>query len=155
MAANSVRIDVLGVQGPTEVVAWSTATVGGIPLQDWCKTQRPINVVDLKEECFLRSQSIFRAKGSTPFGVGSVIRGICESIVLDQRDIQPVSHFQPDHGCCFSLPAVLGRKGIISTVVIPLNANETSELAESVADVRTLLDRIKQDDEARAGIGYV
>ncbi|EXK25368.1 L-lactate dehydrogenase, partial [Fusarium oxysporum f. sp. melonis 26406] len=112
IAANSIDIHVLGVHGNSQVVAWSAATVAGVPIN----TSIPPNILDrveLADECKHWSQSIIRAKGSTPFGLGSIVSSLCASIFLDKRNVRPVSHFQPDFGCYFSLPAVIGKKGVM------------------------------------------
>jgi len=36
----------------------------------------------------------------------------------------PVSHFQEQYGCYLSMPAVIGRKGILSLVLLSLNDKE-------------------------------
>lgn len=101
------------------------------------------NHASLAEECKQISESIFFAKGSTPFGIGSVVASICTSILLDKGDVQPISHFQPEHGCCFSLPAVLGRKGIMRTVQLPLSSDERAQITRSAGRLRETMERIK------------
>jgi L-lactate dehydrogenase len=108
----------------------------------------PPNVLDraeLADECKQRSQSIIRAKGATPFGLGSIVSSMCSSILLDKRNVRPVSHFQPDFGCCFSLPAVLGRKGVMSTIQIPLDRDEEAYIVESAKELSGTIDWIPQN----------
>ena len=134
----------LGVHGNSQVVAWSAATVAGVPIN----TSIPPNILDrveLADECKHWSQSIIRAKGSTPFGLGSIVSSLCASIFLDKRNVRPVSHFQPDFGCCFSLPAVLGRKGVMSTIQIPLDRDEEAYIVESAKELRGTIDWIPQN----------
>jgi len=78
-----------------------------------------------------RAESIFYAKGATLFGIGSVVANICASVRFDRRDVQPISHFQPEFGCCFSLPVVLGSKGIMKTIKMPLETDENAAIARS------------------------
>ncbi|KAK8142569.1 hypothetical protein G3M48_008550 [Beauveria asiatica] len=68
VAANSIHINALGVQGPGEVVTWSTATIGGVPIKDWCQSNGTIQYTSLEREFLSRSQSILNTKGSAPFG---------------------------------------------------------------------------------------
>ncbi|KAH6645636.1 lactate dehydrogenase/glycoside hydrolase [Truncatella angustata] len=146
VAANSIDVYVLGVHGDSQVVAWSTATIGGVPIDKSHLPKDLINRVQLADECKYRSQSIIRAKGATPFGIGSIVSSICSSILLDKRNVRPISHFQPEFGCCFSLPVVLGRKGIISTIQMPLDSDEEAEIAESARTVRSLMDRVRENE---------
>jgi L-lactate dehydrogenase len=126
------------------VVAWSTATIGGASIDK----SLPVNAVnhsELADECKHRSQSIIRAKGATPFGIGSIVSSICSSVLFDKRDVRPISHFQPEFRCCFSLPVILGRKGIVRTIQIPLNNSEQVRIAESAKTLGTTIDRIKSE----------
>lgn len=71
---------------------------------------------------------------------------ICTSILFDKRDIRPVSHFQPDLGCCLSLPAVLGKEGVMETVLLPLNAEEKAQLVESGTIVREAVQGLNEEN---------
>jgi L-lactate dehydrogenase len=122
---------VLGVNGDSQVAAWSSAAVGGIPIDKFLLAENDINQKELEEECKHESQSIIRIKGASPLGMGSAMSEICASILMDKRDIFPISHFQQEFGCCFSMPAVLGRNGIIRTAQVPLNKTEATRVAES------------------------
>ncbi|PYH95694.1 L-lactate/malate dehydrogenase [Aspergillus ellipticus CBS 707.79] len=140
---NAVDLFVIGVHGHSQVPAWSTATIAGKPIQDTLVAQHP--KVLLADECKRRSEGIFRAKGSTECGVAAVICRLCESILRDERIVKPVSHFQPDYLCCFSLPAVLGREGVLRTVTLPLDEAETEEVDKSAKGLRQAMEQIKED----------
>ncbi|KAM0083432.1 hypothetical protein ACKRZS_004357 [Fusarium odoratissimum] len=142
--ANSIDIHVLGVHGNPQVVAWSAATVAGVPIN----TSIPPNIfdrVELADECKDWSQSIIRAKGSTPFGLGSIVSSLCASIFLDKRNVRPVSHFQPDFGCYFSLPAVIGKKGVMSTIQMTLDSDEEAHIAKSAKELSETIDWIHRN----------
>ena len=132
------------MHGDSQVVAWSTATIGGVPID---KSLPPsiLNRAELVNECKHRSQSIIQAKGTTPLGIGSIVSSICSSILFDKRNVRPVSYFQPEFGCCFSMPVILGRKGIIRTIEMPLNSAEKANIAESAKTLRGTIDRINGD----------
>lgn len=141
MAVNSIQLSVLGVHGDSQVVAWSSATINGIPLH---KVVPPDSFEhgQLAAECKERAESIFYAKGATPFGVGSVVASICASISLDRGDVQPISHFQPEFGCSFSLPVVIGRQGIVRTIKIPLETDEDAAIARSAKRLKSLMEKL-------------
>ncbi|KAM5352967.1 hypothetical protein ACJ41O_005689 [Fusarium nematophilum] len=139
VAADTIDISVLGVHGDAQVIAWSTATVGGMPM-DKSAAASVLKRDELADECKNRSQSIVRAKGATPFGLGSIVSSICSSVLLDKGDVRPVSHYQPELDCCFSLPAVIGRQGVISTVRRPLDSEEESKIARSAAELKGTLE---------------
>ncbi|KAJ5674722.1 uncharacterized protein N7477_004656 [Penicillium maclennaniae] len=144
VAANSIDLYVVGVHGDSQVVPWSDAIIGGVPIQKLI----PLNTLDYDKligECKSRTQKIIHAKGTTPFGIGSVISNIASSILSDKRNICPISHFQPEWGCCFSLPVVLGRAGIIKTMQMPMNSGERAALEESVKALKGTMEKIHED----------
>jgi L-lactate dehydrogenase len=133
---------VLGAHGDSQVPAWSSATINGIPAY----TVLPPDSFrhdELAQEFKKRAESIFYAKGATSFGIGSVVASICASILSDSGDVRPISHFQPDFGCCFSLPVILGRNGIVKTIKVPHEAGEDAAIAKSAETLRGALGRIK------------
>ncbi|SPQ25665.1 b346e62d-5ce0-4d94-bc72-52f0bde53733 [Thermothielavioides terrestris] len=142
VSSSSIQLSVIGVHGDTQVAAWSSATINGVPIDQFLPPEQ-CNHADLANECKHISEDIFRAKGATPFGIGSVVASICTSILLDKGDVQPISHFQSEHRCCFSLPVVLGRKGIMRTVQLPLSSDEKAHLARSAERLKETLERIK------------
>ncbi|KAL5344864.1 hypothetical protein ACLOAV_010261 [Pseudogymnoascus australis] len=144
VAANSIDLYVLGVHGDSQVVAWSTATIGGVPI-DKSLLPNTFNRAELANECKHRSQSIIQAKGATPFGIGSIVSSICSSILLDKRNVRPISHFQLEFSCCFSLPVVLGRKGIMRTIQMPLNSDENADIAKSAKTLRSIIEQVNED----------
>ena len=103
------------------------------------------NQGELADECKHRSRNIVQAKGATPFGIGSTVASLCSSVLLDKRDVRPISHFNPEFRCCFSLPAILGKKGVVQTIQPPLNNSEQARIAESAKLLETMIDRIKSE----------
>ncbi|KAM0111948.1 hypothetical protein ACP6JB_002299 [Aspergillus fumigatus] len=133
VAADAIDIYVLGVQGLDEIVAWSTASVHGLPLA----SAVPGNTFEI-------SQAIIKAKGAMPLGIGAIISMICLSILGDQRHVLPISHFQEEFGCCFSLPVVLGRKGILRTISMPVNGEEWDGIVKSAAALNETIEHVNE-----------
>ncbi|SPO01805.1 related to lactate dehydrogenase [Cephalotrichum gorgonifer] len=145
VAPNSIDAYVLGVRGDSQVVAWSSATIGGVPIDKSLPTKGPLDRKALADECRDQPQKTIRAKGSTPFGIGYVVSNICSSILLDKRNVRLIGHFQPEFRCCFSLPAVIGRKGALATIQIPLDDEEKAEVALSANELRRTLESVHED----------
>lgn len=125
----------LGEHGESQFVAWSIASVGGIPLDQACPRDA-FNRSELAAQCRHEVQRAVDAKGVMAYGIGSVVSSICSSILFDKLEVYPLSHFQPELGCFLSLPAVLGRKGIVKTIPLKLNDEEQAKLAECAAVLR-------------------
>lgn len=121
----------VGVHGESQVVAWSAATIAGVPI-DKLHALSPSDCGRLSDECESKSKFMYQTKGSTPFGIGSVVCAICTSILSDKRDVHQISHFQSECACCFSTPVILGRSGIMKEMQMRLSSDERAALENSV-----------------------
>ncbi|KAK3986592.1 lactate/ malate dehydrogenase [Cladorrhinum sp. PSN332] len=142
VAADSIHLSILGMHGDSQVVAWSTATINGVPIDKFFPHDTSKHA-DLESECKRRSESIICAKGATPFGLGSIVSNICSSVLCDKRDVRPISHFQSEFNCCFTLPAILGREGIMKTIEITLDSDEKASISRSAKRLRDTVERIQ------------
>ncbi len=86
-----------------------------------------------------KAYEIIETKGFTSYGVAAVVSSICESIIFDERQVHALSHWQEDLQCCLSLPAVLGRAGVLSTIPIPLSDEERVLMKESAKKMRQVI----------------
>ncbi|KAF1810143.1 lactate dehydrogenase [Eremomyces bilateralis CBS 781.70] len=140
--ANSIGIYVLGVQGETQFIAWSAATFGGVPI-DKALPIDTIDRIELADQCKHVARTIIQAKGTISFGIGAIVASICSSILNDKRDVRPLTTFQPDLGCCVSLPVVLGRKGAIRTIPVELNEEEKKTLEETAKALKVEIEQVR------------
>jgi L-lactate dehydrogenase len=85
---------------------------------------------ELADEVKLEGERIIHAKGKIAFGIGAVVFEICSSILCDRRNVCPISHFQPELGCCLSFPVVPRKKGVLETKSPVLDSGEKALLAE-------------------------
>ena len=122
-------------------MAWSAATIGGMPIGK-CISPKVLKREELERESTERSLGVARARGTFPMGIGSVVASLCSSILLDKRTIRPVSHWEPDTGCCFSTPVIIGRNGVVGTMLFPLSEAEEFEVRQAVEELKTTVDRV-------------
>jgi L-lactate dehydrogenase len=119
-------------------VAWSAAHVSGIPLSSLL----PLSDKEKDEIASAtkrKAYEIIKAKGFTSYGIGAATSTICEAIIFDQRHIFPLSHWHDELQCCLSLPAVIGRSGIVKTVSLPLSDNERELIVTSAKGMREII----------------
>src|SRR5262245_27986092 len=108
--ATQVNAVILGEHGDSMVPIWSSATVSGLPLEQWpgfnANVQR-----EVFEDTKTAGAQVIKLKGGSGFAVGLSIREVVESILLDSRRVLPVSTLQ--HGLygvrdvCLSVPTVI------------------------------------------------
>jgi L-lactate dehydrogenase len=141
---------VIGEHGDSEVLTWSLATVGAMGLEDFCK-QRSITyneVLKRRVDDGVRNAaySIIEGKGATYYGIGSAIAKIVDVILHDQRSILTVSTMTSLAGgvndVSISLPNIVGGNGILETLPLPLNAEESAELKRSAEILKAEIDKI-------------
>jgi L-lactate dehydrogenase len=128
---------VLGEHGDSEVFPWSLVTVGGVPLEEFCRQWDICTDEDVKNDIEGRvrgaAYSIIEGKGSTSFGIGSAMTRIVEVILRDQRALLTVCTPTPDvagvKNVTVSLPHLVGGQGILDTILLPLSLSPSEEKA--------------------------
>jgi len=139
---------VLGEHGDSEVLAWSTTTVGTIPLDRFCE-MRGFSLDDAKrariDEAVRRAAyHIIDGKGATFYGVGSALARITSNILWDRRAIMTVCTPRPEvagvKDVTVSLPSLVGGQGIGDAFPQPLNADEEEALRASASVIRQAID---------------
>lgn len=140
------RALILGEHGDSMVPIWSSATVGGLPLDKY-----PGWNSVLAEQIFTRTKGsgaeCLSKKGGAGFAVGIAIRDVIHAIALDQNRILPVSTVQD--GACYgirdvaiSIPTVVGRTGAVQRVEIDLWPKELQGLRASAVAIKPTLDTV-------------
>ena len=139
------RALILGEHGDSMVPIWSSATVGGLPLEKF-----PAWNHATENQIFTRTKGsgaeVISKKGGAGFAVGIAIRDVIESIVLDQCRILPVSSVQS--GCygirdvALSVPTVVGRSGVGDRYELELWPKELQGLRASASALRPTQDAV-------------
>jgi len=139
------RALILGEHGDSMVPIWSSATVGGLPLEKFSNWSHAT-----ANQIFTRTKGsgaeVISKKGGAGFAVGIAIRDVIESIVLDQRRILPVSSVQA--GCygirdvALSVPTVVGRSGVLDRLELELWPKELQGLRASAGALRPTQDAV-------------
>jgi L-lactate dehydrogenase len=144
---SSIHASVVGEHGDTQLVTWSTITIGGVPLAKALPTPS-INIDEdaVAAETRDKASKIIKAKGATAYGIGSITASLCKSILFDEHRVRPVSHWNEGFRCCISLPVVLGRKGIVRELGISITEKEKALLDKSAKTLRGLITMTAETD---------
>lgn len=137
--SRSVHAFVIGEHGDSEIVAWSSANVSGIPLHDFCAMRGFLNQGEIMsriaDEVKNSAYDIIAKKQATYYGIAMSVKRICECIMRDEKSILPVSSMMHGeygiNGIALSVPAILGKDGIEASVPVPLSEAEIGQLRES------------------------
>jgi len=142
ISSHNIHGFVMGEHGDSEFVAWSTITVGGMPLTKTKlldKKQYPLIAERVKKEAY----EIINRKGATFYGIAVVISEIIEAILYDQHKILPISarlnNWQGIDNVCLGAPTVIGRSGVIKHWPVNLNSTEKKKLQKSASTLKGYL----------------
>jgi L-lactate dehydrogenase len=148
--AAQVQALVLGEHGDSMVPIWSSATVAGLPVEQW-PGFTPALAREVFEETRTAGAQLIRLKGGSGFAVGLSIREVVEALARDSRRVLPVSSLQQGlygiRDVCLSVPTVVGCGGARQQIELELTPRERLGLQQSARVLRETIDQV----EARIG----
>jgi L-lactate dehydrogenase len=144
IAPQSVHASVLGEHGDSEVLVWSSAQAGGIPLADFAaQAGRPLTSEvrsRIDDRVRRAAYRIIEGKGATYYGIGGGVCRIIRAIQDDERVVLTVSGVATGtpglDEVSFSLPRVIGAGGILATLHPALSPDEQAALERCAAVLR-------------------
>ena len=150
MDSRSIHAFIIGEHGDSEIAAFSSANVSGIPLNNFCEMKGHFNHDEsekfIAEDVKNAAYEIIQRKRATYFGVAMAVKRICECIVRDEKSILPVSTMmhgeQGIEGVVLSMPCVVGGDGIETQVPIKLDEDEAKRLKESADILKGIMDEL-------------
>ena len=148
--SRSVHAFIIGEHGDSEIAAWSSANVSGIPIHDFCEMrgyfEHEKSMTEIAETVKNSAYRIIEKKGATYYGIAMSVRRICEAIIRDEKSILPVSSIQHGEngieGIALSMPAIVGREGVEGIVPIRLIDSEKEALKASADTLKAVLDDV-------------
>nr|MCU0510875.1 L-lactate dehydrogenase [Anaerolineae bacterium] len=148
--ARHVHGYVLGEHGDSQVLAWSSVTVGGVHLYEYYESRGlTINAelqADIDKRVRFAGRSIIAGKGATYYGIGSALARIVDVVLSNQRSIMTVCSPQENvagvRDVTVSLPQLLGGDGVIASLPISLSPDENAALGRSAQIVREAIDSL-------------
>ncbi|OFI05926.1 L-lactate dehydrogenase [Clostridium acetireducens DSM 10703] len=133
---------ILGEHGDSQVVMWSIATIGGIPID---KTGLEIND-DIKAELANKAKTVgydvVNKKGYTSYAIASSVTRIVRAIVKDEKAFLTVSAlYSGEYGIddvCIAAPCIIGANGIEKIVNAEISEDERKGLHNSAKILKEL-----------------
>jgi len=144
VAPRSVHAYVLGEHGDSEVLVWSSAKVGGVPVVEFAEQiGNPISEdirARMDEGVRRAAYRIIEGKGATYHGIGAGLARILQAIGSNEGAVLTISslctRIQGISGISLSLPRVLDRRGIAAELWPQLSEQENDLLCESAGVLR-------------------
>ncbi len=159
--SRTVHAFIIGEHGDSELAAWSSATVSGVPLSKFCEMRGHFNHDEserhIQEMVKNSAYEIIERKKATYYGVAMAVRRICEVIARDEKSILSVSSLmEGQYGLrdiCLSMPTIVGADGVEEKVPISLDEDEITKLmasAQALKDIAQSLDLSMPEIESGA-----
>ena len=138
----SVHAQVVGEHGDSEVVLWSRAAVGGVPLRDWPGWSAEREAA-LALQVRRAAYEIIARKGATNHAIGLVTANVLRALLRDERRVLTVTRVHPGmlggggntplrlDGVALSLPVVVGAGGATEVLQPTLAPDEVTALQHS------------------------
>jgi L-lactate dehydrogenase len=144
--ATQISASILGEHGDSMVPIWSSATINGLPLEQWPGFDANLHKAVFDETKGAGAQ-VIKLKGGAGFAVGLAIREVIEAIALDKRRVLPVSTLVQGayglHDVCLSVPTEVGCGGARRQIELPLTPKERLGLQNSGRVLRETIDAVE------------
>ena len=138
--ARDIHVHVVGEHGDSSFPAWSSASVGPVPLASF-PLPPTHNLAAIQSQCAERTRrrgpdDILARKGHTDAGIAVAVTRIVESVLRDQRRVYTVStralpEYRVGEEAVLSLPATIGKRGVVRQLPLALNQAEQHMLEQS------------------------
>jgi L-lactate dehydrogenase len=138
----SVDAMVIGEHGTSQVFLWSSARVGGVPVADVLgRHGEALDAFRTRIENDVRFANITIIEGNdaSQYGIGMVSARIAEAILRDEHAVMPIGFYHEKFGVTLSLPAIIGRPGVLGILEPALTGDERDALQRSAEKLKQAL----------------
>jgi L-lactate dehydrogenase len=144
---HSVHAQVVGEHGDSEVVPWSCARVGGVPLRRWPGWSRE-QEFRLTDEVRMAAQEIIRRKGATNHAIGLLTAHLLRCMLRGEGRVLTVSRVQEDatelRGVALSMPTIVSAEGAVKVLEPEMSDEERESVKRSAAVLKKAATRLNQ-----------
>lgn len=147
----SVNALVIGEHGDSEMIPWSTVTIGGKDIYSVVRDNEDRIGKDpyeeIKQATIQGGWEIFNRKGNTSYGIAASTVGIIKTILYNENKILPVSTLLEgeygEHDLYISVPTIMDRTGAKEIVELNMNEEEAKEFKASCDHLRSFYPQLE------------
>jgi L-lactate dehydrogenase len=137
---DDLRAYILGEHGPNQFPLFSTASAGSEHIDDNPSHRDIFNAV------YNAGFDVYNAKGYTNFAIAAATCEVIRAIVYDSHRTLPLSTYLDDwlgiQDNCFSIPVVVGRRGVIRHLHPDMNRSEKKALEKAAKQIKAQIDAL-------------
>ena len=124
---------------------WSSPAIAGRPIrecrpqsQSWDEFRR-----EIEQQVRFANIAIIEGIGASQHGIGMVTARIAEIVLRDEQAVIPIGCYNPAYGVTLSLPAIVGRAGVVRTLEPAMSTDERQALQRSADTLKAAVARTK------------
>jgi len=145
--SRNIHSFIIGEHGDSEIVAWSSTNISGVPLDQFLEMRGhmhpDMDKQEIAEKVKNSAYDIIAKKDATYYGIAMSVRRICECMIRDEKSILPIStSMHGDFGIedvCLSMPTILSAEGMETHIPIKLSETEQENLKQSADTLKHIL----------------
>ena len=149
-----VHANVLGEHGDTSFVAWSTATIAGVPLEEYSgaiasayKIPNEYKREDVENYVRKSGGKIIARKGCTAYGIGMTSTHIVKAMSGNAESAMTVSSLhEGEYGIsdvCLSSLSLIDHTGVLSIITQKLSDDELRRMHASAEALKEVIKNVK------------
>ena len=142
VSTQSINAYVLGEHGDSSMINWSSACIGGIDLNTFCRqTKNSLPATTRKtieHRVHNSAYEIIKGRGATWDGIAGAVADLVRCIINDERRILTVSTVDGVivKDTALSMPRIVGNAGVLATLTPKMDSVESSALRRSAKIIR-------------------
>ena len=148
VSTQSINAYVLGEHGDSSMINWTSATIGAVALDDFCrqmKTPLPATTrATIEHRVRNAAYEIIQGRGATWDGIGAAAADLLRCIINNEHRILTVSCVNGvgANMVAMSLPRVVGADGASAPIMPKMSASESAALRKCAKIIRKNYDSI-------------
>jgi L-lactate dehydrogenase len=150
----NVHAYVVGEHGDSEAFLWSTAHIGGIPLETYresCEEHaKALDRAAVEREVRESAYHVIESKGATYYAVSLALERIVGAVLRDERSVLTVSTLAGGQygidGVCLSMPCVVDSSGAAHVLCACPDESEVEALRRSAGVLRKVIDEVEASE---------
>ena len=126
--------------GDSEFALWSTANLSGQPLTTLLSKN---TLAEIEDKARNKAYEIIAKKGATHYGIGVCATHIIHCILNDERRVLPVSSYDDNSNVFIGFPTIVGRRGTIKRLEVPMTEEEGIKYQKSVNTLKAAIKELR------------
>lgn len=141
--SEEIHAYILGEHGDRQFPVLSQADVGCVRFKERSKAR----VAEIFKETRQGGYLVMQKKGFTNYAIALATNTLVECIVKDERKIYPVSTLVDGYcgikNICLSIPAIIGREGILRTLELEMRKEEQKAFKDSARILKDIINSLE------------